>query len=248
MQHRIVGTTMQVLEFSLDPGESVISESGEVSWMFGDIQMRTATAVGSQQHGLFGAAKRMISGGSLFMSEYTAGSASATVAFATHSPGEIKEIQLAAGQDYVVHKHGFIAGEGDVELSLFVQKKLGAGVFGGEGFVLQKLSGQGIAYIEMGGEVVEYDLEAGQSLRVHPGHIALFEAAVTLDWTTIPGIKNKFFGGDGLFLAKLDGPGKVWLQSLTLAGLANSLAPYLQTEHTTESTPAGGILGSLLNS
>jgi uncharacterized protein (AIM24 family) len=238
---------MQVLEFSLSPGESVISESGEVSWMLGDVQMRTATAVGSQQHGLFGAAKRMLSGGSLFMSEYTATSTNALVAFATKSPGEIKEIPLEPGHDYIVHKHGFIAAEGEVQLSLFLQKKLGAGVFGGEGFVLQKISGQGVAYIEMGGEVVEYDLQAGESLRVHPGHIALFEAAVTLEWTTIPGIKNKFFGGDGLFLAQLDGPGKVWLQSLTLAGLADALAPYLPTQTTTEHSSGSSMLGDLLN-
>src|SRR5581483_1034586 len=147
------------------------------------------------------------------------------------------------GKEWVVHRHGFMCCEPGVELNIHMQQKLGAGVFGGAGFILQRLSGEGLAFVEAHGDVVEVNLEPGDELRVHPGHVALFDSSMSLELTTVPGIKNKIFGGDGLFLARLRGPGHVWLQSITLAGLAHALQPYLETQ----SAEAGGVGGALVS-
>ena len=147
-----------------------------------------------------------------------------------------------------MHRHGFIVCEPGVELNVHMQQRLGAGIFGGAGFLLQRLSGTGVAFVEMHGDVVESELGPGDLLRVHPGHVALFDSAVSLELATVPGIRNKLFGGDGLFLAALRGPGKVWLQSITLAGLAHALQPYIVTETAEEGgalAGAAGLLGAL---
>jgi uncharacterized protein (TIGR00266 family) len=225
MEHKTVGTTMPVLEITLNPGESVISEAGQLSWMTSAIDMHTSTQ-GGGGGGMFGALKRVASGGSLFMTEYTAQSGPGMVAFATKVPGEIVPIQLNGG-GYMVHRHGFLAGTPGVALTVGFQQSLGAGVFGGEGFRLQSVSGQGLAWIELSGELVQYQLQPGEQLRVHPGHVGIFEQTISFEITRIKGIKNLVFGGDGIFLAQLTGPGRVWLQSMPLANLAHSLLPYL---------------------
>jgi uncharacterized protein (TIGR00266 family) len=194
--------------------------------------------------GLLGAVKRAAGGGTYFMTQYTAQS-EGFVAFAVKAPGEIRELALDSSRQYVVHRHGFMCCEQGVELEVFLQKKLGVGIFGNEGFMLQKLSGNGNAWIELHGQVVPFQLEAGQQLRVHPGHLGLFEATASLDLVQVPGIRNKLFGGDGLFLAQLSGPGEVWLQTVTLAGLAHALQPYIVTE-TGGEVGTAAVLGSLL--
>ena len=247
MQHRIIGSTLPVLEMTLNPGDSVIAVSGELSWMGASIQLNTFTGIGGGG-GLLGVFKRVAGGGSLFMTEYTAHGAPGLLAFATRVPGHILPVTLSpGGGGYLVHRHGFLCGARSVELSMGFQRSLGAGIFGGDGFVLQKLAGHGEAFIELDGEVVPYELAAGETLRVHPGHVGMFESSVNFDITRITGVRNMLFGGDGIFLAALTGPGKVWLQSLPLSNLAHALQPYLGgTSESVASAGAGGIIGSVI--
>jgi len=248
MNHEIKGGMTPILEIALEGGDQVVAESGELAWMMGPVQLTTSKSIGQQKSGFLGAAKRAISGGTFFMTSYTVDSGKGSVVFAAKAPGEIRPVQVSSDKEYIVHRHGFMCCEPGVELNVFMQQKLGAGIFGGAGFILQRLSGNGQAFVEMTGDVVEVQLSPGDDLRVHPGHVAMFESTVSVDLTTVPGIKNKIFGGDGLFLARLSGSGKVWLQSITLQGLAHALQPYLATETAVEGGAAGGIIGSLLKS
>lgn len=243
MQHTLLGTTMPVLEVDLLSGESIIAEAGELSWMTSSIELQTSTQFGGGG-GMFGAFKRAASGGTLFMTEYRAHGAPGSVSFATKVPGQILHLPLQGGT-YMVHRHGFMCGTPNVELALGFQQRLGAGIFGGEGFRLQRLGGQGEAWIELSGEVFKKDLAPGETLRVHPGHVGLFEASVSFDITRIKGVKNLIFGADGIFLAALTGPGTVWLQSLPLANLAHALRPYF-VEAAGEGAGAGALAAGLL--
>lgn len=245
MQYEIKGDTTPVLQVQLRPGDEVVAESGELAWLHGPVQLETGKSIGQQKGGFLGAAKRAMSGGTFWMTRYTVADGEGTVSFAAKAPGEIRAVEIGAGSDYIVHRHGFVCCGPGVELSLQLQQRLGAGIFGGAGFILQRLSGNGTAFVEMHGDVVEYDLAPGELLRVHPGHVALYEASVPLELTTVPGIRNKLFGGDGLFLAQLRGPGRVWLQSITLAALAHSLQPYIVTETGAEAGALGGAAGLL---
>lgn len=248
MQSRIVGTTMPVLEFLLDPNESVISEAGELSWMSASIQMTTHTQMAGGG-GFLGALKRVAGGGSLFMTEYRALGAAGEVAFATHVPGHIVPIEVGAGRELLIHRHGFLCATPAVQLGVGFQQSLGAGIFGGDGFLLQKVYGQGMAWLELSGEVVQRDLRPGETLRVHPGHVGAFEGSVSFQITRISGIRNMIFGGDGIFLAALTGPGRVWLQTLPLPRLAHALQPYLPTTQVerAEGGVVGGLIGSVLS-
>lgn len=226
MRTEITGTTLPVLQVTLAPGETMIAEPDRLSWMTPNVALNTTMATGGAS-GFFGAIGRAISGGGLFMTEFTAEGGEALVAFAATIPGNIVELHVAPGRGYMVQRSGFLAGAHGIELSIGFQQRLGAGVFGGEGFVLQRLAGQGEAFVELGGEIISYTLAPGQTLLVNPGHVGMFEESVAFDITMMRGIKNILFGGDGLFLAQLTGPGKVWLQSLTPSKLAHALAPYL---------------------
>jgi uncharacterized protein (TIGR00266 family) len=247
MQSEILGTTMPVLELLLQPNESIISEAGELSWMGSSIQMLTHSQFGGGG-GLFGALKRVVGGGTFFMTEYRAVGAPGELAFATKIPGHILPIQVTPGHDHMVHRHGFLCATAGVQIGVGFQQSLGAGIFGGDGFLLQKLSGQGLAWLELSGEVVVKDLRPGETLRVHPGHVGAFEARVSFQIARIPGIRNMIFGGDGIFLAALTGPGKVWLQTLPLSRLAHALMEYMPSpsRESTEGGVVGGIVGSIL--
>jgi uncharacterized protein (TIGR00266 family) len=244
MDVQVKGTTMPVLEVVLAPGERIVAEAGELSWMTSSIQLRTSTQMAGSA-GLLGAFKRAVGGGGLFMTEYTAQGWQGMIAFATKLPGQIQHIRVEPDRAYLVHRHGFLCATPGVELSLGFQRRLGAGVFGGTGFVLQRVAGSADAWIELDGEVFSYDLTPNDVLRVHPGHVGMFEEQVRFDITTVPGIANKLFGGDGLFLATLTGPGRVWLQSLTLSNLAHALRHYLVREEA-GAAAAGGIAGAAL--
>ncbi len=248
MQSRITGTTMPVLEFVLEPSESVISEAGELSWMGSSIQMTTHTQFAAGG-GLFGVIKRVAGGGSIFMTEYCAVGAAGEVAFATKLPGHIVPVDVSPGHEYMIHRHGFLCATPQIQISVGFQQSLGAGIFGGSGFLLQHLSGQGTAWLELSGELVVRDLQPGETLRVHPGHVGAFQSNVSFQITTVPGIKNMIFGGDGIFLASLTGPGRVWLQTLPIAKLAHAIDQYLphQTRDATEGGVVGGIVGSILD-
>ncbi|HYL84518.1 MAG TPA: TIGR00266 family protein [Candidatus Angelobacter sp.] len=247
MRNQIVGTTMPVLEFVLDPNDSIISEAGELSWMGRSIQMTTHTQLGGGG-GILGALKRVAGGGTLFMTEYRAVGAPGELAFATKLPGHIVPIEIGPGHEYMIHRHGFLCATPNVQIGVGFQQSLGAGIFGGSGFVLQRVSGQGTAWIELSGELIVKDLQAGELLRVHPGHVGAFQSGVNFQITTVPGIKNLIFGGDGIFLASLTGPGRVWLQTLPIAKLAHKLMEYMPSEHgrAPQSSVVGGIVGSIL--
>jgi len=250
MQTRIQGTTMPVLEVQLDPNESVFSESGELSWMTGSIQMATHTQMGGGG-GLFGVLKRVAGGGSIFMTEYRAYQYPGTVAFATKMPGHIVPVELGQGPEYMVHRHGFLCATPQVTIGVGFQQSLGAGVFGGDGFLLQRVGGMGMAWLELSGELILKDLAPGEMLRVHPGHVGAFQATVGFQITMVPGIKNMIFGGDGLFLAVLTGPGKVWLQTLPISRLAHQISEYLphaEARQTTAAGVGGGLLGAIAGS
>ncbi len=245
MQNRIVGTTMPVLEFTLDPNDSVISEAGELSWMSSSIQMTTHTQMAGGG-GLFGILKRVAGGGTLFMTEYRAIGASGEIAFATKLPGHIVPVEVGPGHEYMIHRNGFLCATPQVQIGVGFQQSLGAGIFGGDGFLLQRVTGQGTAWIELSGELVVKDLQAGETLRVHPGHVGAFQSGVSFQITTVPGIKNIIFGGDGLFLAALTGPGRVWLQTLPIAKLAHKLMEYMPSP--SRESAQGGVVGGIVGS
>ncbi len=247
MQNRVTGTTMPVLEFVLEPNESIISEAGQLSWMTSSIQMTTHTQFGGGG-GIIGAIKRVAGGGSLFMTEYRASGTPGEIAFATKLPGHIVPVEISATQEYMIHRHGFLCATPQVLLGVGFQQSLGAGIFGGDGFLLQRVSGQGTAWLELSGELVVRDLQPGETLRVHPGHVGAFQAGVSFQITTIPGIKNMIFGGDGIFLAALTGPGRIWLQTLPISKLAHELYEYMPkpSNEAAKGGVVGGIVGSIL--
>lgn len=248
MQSRIVGTTMPVLEVALDPSDSVVSEAGQLSWMTSSIQLTTHTQYAGGG-GVLGAIKRVAGGGSLFMTEYRAVGAPGTVSFATKMPGHILPVEVGGGNQFLIHRHGFLCGTPQIQIGVGFQQSLGAGVFGGDGFLLQRVSGAGTAWIELSGELIVKDLQPSETLLVHPGHVGAFQASVSFQITTVPGIKNMIFGGDGIFLAALTGPGRIWLQTLPISRLAHEIMQYLpiQGQQAVEGGVVGGIMGSLLN-
>ena len=247
MQHTITGTTMPVLQIQLDVGDKIVAEPGEFSWMTENIQLNTTTRTAGAR-GLFGVLGRALAGGGLFMTEYTAAGAPGMIAFAAKVPGTIQEVQIPPGHSYMIHKHGFLCANEGVQLSIGFQKGLGSGLFGGNGFILQRLTGPGTAFVELGGECVTYDLRPGDSIVVHPGHVGMFQDSVNFDITMMRGIRNAFFGGDGLFLARLTGPGRVWLQSMTVPGLAHAIAPYLGNQEGATANVAGGAVAGAVAS
>ena len=222
MEYSVTGTVMQTVQITLNQGESVYTEAGGMSWMTANIEMQSG-----MKGGLMGGLTRMLSGESLFMTDYTCTSGTGYVTFTTETPGKIIPMQLEAGQSIVCQRDAFMVAQAGVELEMTFTKKLGAGLFGGEGFFLQKITGPGLACMELSGEIVEYNLEAGQALKVDPGHVALLDPTVDFDISMVPGIRNIFLAGEGLFLAQITGPGRVWLQSMPLSSLAMRLIPYL---------------------
>jgi uncharacterized protein (TIGR00266 family) len=222
MRYYITGTTMQTLDIRLEAGETVYTESGGMAWMTGDIVMKTDT-----RGGLLQGLGRRLAGESLFLTTYRCNSGQAMIVFTPESPGTILAFELAPNQSLICQKDAFMCAADSVSLEMHFRKRLGAGLFGGEGFVLQKVTGPGLVFLEIAGEVRDYALEAGQVMKVDPGHLALYEPAVDYNVQTVQGVKNVLFGGEGLFLATLTGPGRIWLQSMPLSNLASKLSRYL---------------------
>jgi uncharacterized protein (AIM24 family) len=243
MEAKIKGTTMPVLEVGLSQGEHVISAHGELSWMTPDIRMSQSTAAGGRG-GLMQGLKRAAGGGGLFLTRYEG---PGLVAFAAKVPGHIVPVDITQGRDYYVHRHGWVCGTAGISPSVGFQHTFRGAMFGGEGFLLQRLEGQGRAWIELSGEVTNYELPPGHTLLVHPGHVGLFEGSVQFTITPIRGISNALFGGDGFHLVALTGPGRVWLQSMPLASLAGALAPFFATSKDAAGAGAiGGMIGGML--
>jgi uncharacterized protein (TIGR00266 family) len=248
LDSKIIGTTLPVLELTLGANDMVIAPPGEFSWMTESVQLKT-TPMTAGAKGVLGVLGRALGGGGLFMTEYTAPSGNGLIGFSSKVPGQIMQVDVTPEKTFMIHRDGFLAATGGVELSVGFQKSLGAGIFGGNGFVLQKLAGTCSAWVELGGEIVTYELAAGQSIQAHPGHVGMFEGTVSFDIRLMKGITNALFGGDGLFLAHLTGPGKVWLQSLTLPNLAHALQPYIQVEVNKDAGAAGvagGVAGAVM--
>ncbi|HZP99536.1 MAG TPA: TIGR00266 family protein [Reyranella sp.] len=252
MKYEISGTVMQTVSIDLAPGEIVYSQTNCMCWMNDVVEMNTNTG-----GGLFAGLKRSLTGGSLFITEFTS-RGSGHVAFAPRFPGTVKAVALAAGQSLICRKETFLCAEKSVSLELAWQKRLGAGFFGGEGFILQKVSGPGTVFLDLSGEVVERDLKAGEKFLVHAGHVGVMDPTIQFDIQMVRGFRNVLFGGEGLFLATLVGPGHVMLQSMPIMNLAEEIGRYLPNRGdgattttgtiggAVAATAVGGILGSLL--
>ncbi|MCL2226538.1 MAG: TIGR00266 family protein [Oscillospiraceae bacterium] len=218
MNHNIIGGSFPVLICQLNKGEKMVTQRGGMSWRTADIEMETNTT-GGVLKGL----KRSLAGGSIFLNHYTAYSDNQEIAFGLSFPGEIKTFELSGGKEIVAQKNAFIACTENIDIDIFFNRKLGAGLFANEGFILERLSGEGIVFIEIDGSSKEYNLAPGEKLVIDCGYLAAMEPTVTFSIETVKGLKNIAFGGEGLFLGNLTGPGKVWLQTLPVTGLERML-------------------------
>jgi len=221
MKYTITGDNLQFVNVELAPGEEILSEAGAMTYMTGNMRMET-----EMTGGLFSGLKRSMSGESLFLVKYRPENSTGIVGFGGHAPGKILDIDVGKGA-WLVQKTGYLASQTSVKLDMAIQKRIGAGFFGGEGFILQKLSGSGIAFIEACGDLVTIDLKPGEMYKVSTSNAVAWEESVKYDISAVGGVKNTLFGGEGLFVTTLTGPGRVVLQSMTLQKLANSLIPYL---------------------
>lgn len=215
MQYTVKGDVMQCLDVVLQAGESIFTESGGMAWMTDGVDMTSDTGGGLGK--MLG---RVLSGESLFVTTYTATANNAQVTFTQEAIGKIIPLELAAGQSLILQKDAFMCAETSVDVDIVFQKRLGAGLIGGEGFILQKITGPGTAFAEIIGEVRHYTLQAGQRLKVDPGYVAMFEPTIDYDIERVKGVKNMLFSGESIFLATLTGPGKVWLQTMPYPNLA----------------------------
>ena len=222
MRYEIKGGAFPVVVCELADGEQMITEKGSMVWMSPNMQMDTRGG------GLGKMFSKAFSGESIFQNIYTARGAG-MIAFGSSFPGQIKAVTIAPGQDMILQKTAFLAAEPGVELSIHFNKKLGTGLFGGEGFIMQRLSGSGVAFAEIDGELVEYELREGQQIVADTGNVAGFTAGVKMEIQQVPGMKNKLLGGEGLFNTLLTGPGRVWLQNMPISSVAASIRPYIPT-------------------
>lgn len=223
MKYNIQGEPMPVVICHLEAGESMITERGSMVWMSANMRMETKAG------GLGKALGRMFGGESLFQNTYTAEGGPGMIAFASSFPGTIRAVEITPNMPVIAQKSAFLAATPGVDLSIHFQKKVGAGFFGGEGFIMQKLSGRGMAFVEIDGELVEYELGPGEQLVVDTGNVAGFTAGVQMDIQAVSGVKNALLGGEGLFNTILTGPGKVWLQTMPICSVAMSIRPYIPT-------------------
>ena len=235
MRYEIQGDTLPVVICYLDNGESMITEGGAMAWMSPNMRMDTTTG-----GGLGKALGRMLGGESLFQNRYTATGGQGMIAFASSFPGSIIPYQVSPGNSIIVQKRGFLAMEKGLDLSVYFQHKLGRGFFGGEGFIMQKISGNGMVFLEIDGYCKEYDIGIGESIVVDTGYLAAMSETCMMDIETVKGAKNIFLGGEGLFHTKITGPGKVYIQSMPVINTAQALTPYLQI-HDHDHNGSGGI-------
>ena len=222
MKYEIQGETLPVVICQLADGERMITEGGAMSWMSPNMLMETTS-----NGGIGSMIGRMFSGEKAFQNVYTAQGGEGMIAFASCFPGSIRAFEIAPGQEMILQKSAFLAGEVGIEMSVFFNKKLGTGFFGGEGFIMQRISGQGTVFAEFDGHVVEYELAPGQQIVVDTGHLAAMTASCQMDIRSVPGVKNMLFGGEGIFNTIITGPGRVWLQTMPISNVAGVLRPYM---------------------
>jgi len=221
MRYEITGEPLPVVICHVSAGETLVTERGSMCWMSPNMKMETTTGGGIGK-----ALGRMFSGDSLFLNRYTAMGGEGMIAFASSFPGSIRALEISPGNGMIVQKSAFLASETGVDLSIYFQKRLGSGLFGGEGFIMQRLSGRGIAFIEIDGYAVEYNLQPGQQIVIDTGYLAAMTESCTMDIQTVPGVKNMFFGGEGIFNTVVTGPGKVILQTMPVSSVAATLRPF----------------------
>ena len=222
MKYNIVGEPFPVVICELEPGEQMVTESGSMAWMSPNMHMDTTSNGGIGK--VFG---RVFSGEKLFQNVYTAQGGTGTIAFASSFAGSIRAFNIEPGNDMIFQKSAFLAGEKGVELSVAFNRKVSSGLFGGEGFIMQRASGFGTMFAEFDGHVVEYDLNPGQQIVVDSGYLAAMTGTCSMEVVTVPGVKNIIFGGEGLFNTVVTGPGKIWLQTMPISNVAASIIPYI---------------------
>ena len=221
MEYQIKGDMTPVVICTLNSGETMITEKGSMAWMSPNMEMATTAG------GLGRAFGRMFSGESIFQNRYTAKGGPGMIAFASSFPGSVRAVEITPDRPVIAQKSAFLAATEGVELSVFFQKKLGAGFFGGEGFIMQKLSGHGTAFLEIDGYAVEYQLSPDQKIVVDTGNLAMVDPTCSIDIQSVKGVKNVLFGGEGLFNTVVTGPGRVVLQTMPLSAFAGAITTYL---------------------
>ena len=234
IRYEIEGGHLPVVICYPEAGETLCTQTGAMSWMSPNMNMNTNTGGGFKK--VLG---RMFSGDSIFMNEYTAIGGTGMIAFASSFPGSIIPYRVTPGNSIIVQKRGFLAMEKGLELSVYFQRKLRKGFFGGEGFIMQKISGDGMVFLEIDGHCKEYELKIGESIVVDTGYLAAMTESCTMDIETVKGAKNIFLGGEGLFHTRITGPGKVYIQSMPIVNMAQVLSPYLEIDH--DNSNGGGI-------
>ncbi len=217
MEYEIIGGAFPVVQCCLSANEQMITESGSMVWMSPNMEMQTSGTGG------FG---RLFTGESIFQNIYTCRGGNGMIAFGSSFPGKIVPVDVSEG-DWIFQKSAFLASESSVKLSVEFRRKLGAGLFGGEGFIMQRLSGRGTAFVEIDGDLHELYLRSGEQIIVDTGNVAGYEAGVTMDIQTVKGMKNVLFGGEGIFNTVLTGPGRIWLQTMPISSVAGAIIPYL---------------------
>ena len=253
VRYEISGTVMQTVGIDLSPGETVYSQTSTMAWMTAGVRMHTNTG-----GGLFAGLKRSLTGGSFFVTDFTCEGGQGHVAFAPRFPGTIMARTLRPGESLICRKETFLCAEKTVTLELAWQQRIGSGFFGGAGFILQRVTGPGTVFLDLSGELISKTLAPGEPLYVHAGHVGVHEPSVSFDIQMVPGFRNILFGGEGLFLACLTGPGQVWLQSMPIINLAEEIARYMPGGESrggggtmgkvATAGVVGGILGSILGS
>ena len=226
MEYEISGGSFPIVICTLQKGETMKDESGAMAFMTSNMKMETSTG-----GGLLKGLGRALAGDSIFQNFFTAEADNQQIGFSSYCPGKIIPIKLDGTNTIIGQKSSFLAAENSINIDMYFKKKLGTGLFGGEGFILQKFTGTGMVFLEIDGEVIEYDLEAGEELLLDSGHIAAMEESVDFDIERVKGAKNMLFGGEGLFFSKIRGPGKIWIQTMPISKLAEAIIPYIPPSH-----------------
>lgn len=240
MNYKITGDNLQLVTIEMTPGEKVYGEAGAMVYMSANVNMEA-----KMRGGLLKGIGRKFAGETMFLTEFTSSGGTGVISFGGNAPGTIKLLEISPGKEFMVQKDAFLCAEDSIDMSIAFQKKLGAAFFGGEGFIIEKLSGNGQVFIHACGDFIEFDLKDGQSLKVDTGCVVGWDGTVTYDIQRVKGIKTMFFGGEGLFLTTLTGPGKIIVQSMTLHNLATALSPFLPSRGGSSGS-TGGIAGAVI--
>ena len=239
MEYKISGDNLQLVTIEMEPGEKMFAEAGSMVYMSANINMEA-----KMRGGFLKGIGRKFAGETMFLTEFTSAGGKGLVSFGGNAPGTIKPIEISEGREFIVQKDAFLVAEDKVDLSVTFQKRLGATFFGGEGFILERLSGNGTVFIHACGDFVEFDLKPDQVMKVDTGSVVGWDDTVTYDIQRVKGIKTMFFGGEGIFLTTLKGPGKILIQSMNLGNLATALTPFMP--HSGGTSGSGGIAGAMI--